>query len=74
MSPSMVSSLLRVAMLANRGITGGHFPTGYEWETGTAYRVLLRSDGVETDIVYDKFTGCYRIWVDGCELGDPGWN
>lgn len=47
----------------------------YEWESFTAYRVLLRTeDGCETDVILDKLTGCERVWVDGLELGSPELN
>lgn len=74
MNAITLKGLIRVAMLSNRGVMAGTVPEAYEWETCTAFRVLMRCDGTETDIVYDKVTDCWRLWIDGVECGDPECN
>lgn len=75
MSTALSKSVLRAALLHNEQAVEGAKFRAYQYESFTAFRVLVRlENGSETDVVYDKITECFRVWQDGMELGDPGMN
>lgn len=71
----LARNLLMTAILHNRNSVAGMMYTAYEYESPTCLRVLVKIDqDYESDILYDKVTGCWRLWIDGVELGSPECN
>lgn len=52
----------------------------YQWETEAFARCVLKlmtwrgGEVSESEVMYLKATGIFRVWIDGEPVGDPAWN
>lgn len=70
MTTALCRCLLKIVVKANRSLMTERISgICYEWETANEYRILATAaDGMETDLVFCKLSGTYRLWRDGVEL------